>query len=134
VSTTIDSALYTVLSAYSGLTSLLGAGDAMRCYPVEAPANARLPLLCYQVIATNPATTHQEGQGDTRLDGTLVQLTALASSQIGAAAVLYQARLALEASTTLKAVLTDERMLPRSDDANCHGRSADIQMWNYPDA
>ncbi len=132
--TTTDQALYTVLNAHSGLGALIGAGDAMRCYPVEAPPGATLPLLVYQVIATDPAATHAEGAADSRLDGVLAQLTALAATPLAAAAVIYQARLAIEASATLKAVMTDERSLPRAEDANCHGRSADFHIFNYPDA
>lgn len=132
---TADQSLYEVLAAYTGLTSLLGGpGDALRIYPVEAPPGAVLPVLVHQIISTNPATSHAEGQGDTRLDGAHFQLTALAATPLAAAAVLYQARLALEASTTLKAVLNDERSVPRAEEANCHGRSADYLVWNYPDA
>lgn len=131
---TSDQALYEVLNAHGGLGSLLGVGAAMRCYPVEAPPGALLPLLVYQLITTDPATTHGEGGADPRLDAAHFQLTALALTSLEAASVLYQARLALEASATLKAVLTDERSVPRTEEAQAHGRSADFLVWNNPDA
>lgn len=132
---TADQSLFEALAANTALTSLLGGpGAALRIYPAEAPEGAVLPLLIYQLIAATPATSHAEGQGDTRLDSALFQLTALAATPLAAAAVLYQARLALEASTTLQAVLTGERSLPRAEEANAHGRSADFLIWNDPDA
>lgn len=134
MATTADQSLYEALNAHAGLGALIGTGTAMRCYPVEAPPATVLPLLVYQAISTSPATTHGEGADDPRLDGVLYQLTALADTPLQAAAVLYQVRLALEASTTLKGVMTDERSLPRSEEAQSHGRSADFQVWNYPDA
>ena len=133
MSTTVDAALYAVLNAHAGLAGLIGTGTAMRCYPVEAPPGATLPLLVWQEIATDPATTHGEGT-EPRLDGHLVQLTALAATGIAAGGIIYQARLAIEASTTLKAVMTDERSLPRAEEAAAHGRSADFHLWNRPDA
>lgn len=132
--TTVDQALFTVLNAHSGLAALIGTSTDMRCYPVEAPPGALLPLLVYQMIATDPATTHGEGDTDPRLDGHLVQLTALAATPLQAAAILYQVRLALESPGGLKAVLTDERTLPRAEEAKAHGRSADYHLWNRPDA
>lgn len=133
MATTAEQALYTVLNAHAGLAALIGAGAAMRCHPVEAPQDTELPLLVYQVLATSPASTHGEGT-ESRLDGVLAQLTALADTPLQAAAVIYQARLAIEASATLKGVMTDEGSLPRAEEADCYGKRADFQLWNYPDA
>lgn len=135
MATTTDAALYPVLAAATALTSLLTAGQdgGPGIYAIEAPAAAAMPFLLYQVIATSPATTHGEGGTDSRLDGVTVQLTAIADTQLKAAAILLQARLALEAST-LKAVMTGEQSLERDEEANAHGRTADFQIWNYPDA
>ena len=134
--TTADAALYTVLNAHAGLAALLGSGPIMRAYPVEAPAGAALPLLIFNVLAVDDgASTHGQGTGtDARLDGVHYELIALAETPLGAAGVLYQARLALEASTTLRGLQTGARGLPRSEDAGCHGRSADFLVWNDPDA
>ena len=135
MSTTADQALYTVLAAHAGLQELLGGATDPRIYPIEAPPGAVLPLLIYQVISTDPQTTHAQGTGeDARLDEHRYQLTALAATQLQAAALLYQARLAIEASTTLKGVMVDERALPRAEEAKSHGRSADYLCWNNPDA
>lgn len=130
-----DQSLFEVLAAFAGLTSVLGEGANFRCFPVEATQGAVLPLLVYQQIATNPATTLDEGsEGAARLDGCLFQLTALAATQLAAANILYQARLAIEASATLRGILTDERALPRAEEAQCHARAADFRIWNNPDA
>lgn len=133
--TTSDQALYQALAAFAALTELLGGATDPRIYPIEAPPGAVLPLLIYQVISTDPQTTHAQGTGeDARLDEHRYQLTALAATQLQAAALLYQARLAIEASTTLKGVMVDERALARAEEADAHGRSADFHLWHDPAA
>jgi hypothetical protein len=133
--TTSDQALYQALAAFAALTELLGGGPEPRIYPVEAPEEAPLALLVYQKISSTPATTHGEGvTGEEHFDGDVYQLTALADTQQACAAILYQARLALEASTTLKGVQTDERALDRAEEADCHGRASEVRIWHRPDA
>ena len=133
--TTSDQALYQALAAFAALTELLGGGPEPRIYPVEAPEEAPLALLVYQKISSTPATTHGEGvTGEEHFDGDVYQLTALAATQLQAAALLYQARLAIEASTTLKGVMVDERALARAEEADAHGRSADFHLWHDPAA
>lgn len=131
MSTTVDQALFTVLSAHAGLGALIGTSTDMRCYPVEAPPAAALPLLVYQVISSNPNPSHDPTEQ--RKDEIVIQLTALASTQLEAAQILHQVRLALEGST-MKGDLSDERALPRAEEANVHGRSADFHVWHNPDA
>lgn len=132
--TTADEALFAVLAEHAGLAALLGTEENFRCYPVEAPPGVAAPFLVYQAIGTQPATTHGEGSTDSRLDGVLYQLTAIAATALAAAGIIYQARLAIEESATLKAVMTDERGVPRSEEADVHGKSADFHIWHYPDA
>lgn len=132
--TTADAALYAVLNAHVGLGALIGTADSMRCYPVEAPQTAALPLLIYECVKGRPATTHGEGGTDGRLDGVRYQLTALAATALQAKGVLHQARLAIEASA-LKAVCVDpERSIPRAEEAKSHGAASDFHFWNNPDA
>lgn len=133
--TTSDQALYTVLAAATGLTALLGTATAGGpcIMPVEAAEGSVLPALMYQIIATNPVTTHGEGVTDARLDAVTISLSAYDSTQLKCAAILYQARKAIEGST-LKGVVTNELTLPRADDAVCHGRVMDLLIWNYPDS
>ncbi len=131
--TTADQALYTVLAAHQGLRDLgLGEGDTFRCYPVEAPPEGAVPLLFYQAITTSPNPSH--GAGEQRKDEHYYQVTALAATALAAAAMLHQVRLAIEGSEALRADLIDERALPRAEEANVHGRSADFHFWNDPDA
>ncbi len=136
MSTTSDEALYTVLAAAAGLTALLGTSrfGSPCIFPVEASPAEKKPMLVWQVIATNPATTHGEGGSDSRLDMVHVQLTALDATPIKCARIIYEARLAIEGSATLKGIMTGEQTLPREDDADCHGRTADFLIQNYPDA
>ena len=133
--TTSDQALYTVLSAASALTALLSVADAggPAIYPVEAPQGALQNILVWQIISTQSQTTHAEGGDDSRLDGVYVQLTALAPTQLQASAIMYQARVAIESSVTLKGIMTSEQSLARDENALCHGRTADFMFWNYPD-
>lgn len=126
---TADQAILEVLAAHSGLAALVGT----EIQPVEATQGTPIPMLTFQVISSVPANTHGEGSTDSRLDEVRVQLTALALTQLAAANIIYQARLALEASS-LKAVMVSERALGRADLANCHGRAADFHLWNNPDA
>lgn len=133
--TTADAALYAVLAAHAGLQELLGGATDPRIYPIEAPAGAALPLLVYQLISLDPSLTHGTGDdGDEPLDGDSYQLTALAATQQACAAILYQARLAVEGSTTLKGVQTDERALDRADEADSHGRASTVRLWHRPAA
>lgn len=135
MSKTIDESLYEVLNADPALAALIGTGTAMRLYPVEAPPGAVLPLLIYQVISTDPQTTHAQGTGDdARLDQHRVELMAQADTQLACAQILKAGTDALEASTTLKGIHIDERALPRAEEAKSHGRSADYLCWNNPDA
>ncbi len=124
-----DQALFAVLSVHPGLLALV----ADRIYPVEAPEGAVLPMLVYQQIVSDPATTHGEG-AEARLDELTYQLTALAALPLVAAGIIYQARLALESAPNLGAVLINEQSLVRDEDANCHARAADFIIFNDPDA
>lgn len=131
---TAEAALYAVLKVHAGLGALLGGtGDAMRCFPVEAPTEAALPLVVFQLIARENQTSHGEGDGESRMDGDHFQLSAMAETQLAAASVLYQARLAIEGAGR-GWVQIDERAVARSEQANCHGRQADFLIWNDPDA
>ena len=129
--TTSDQALYTVLSAHSGLAALI----SDRIFSVEAPQGTPLPMLVFQPTGGQSAATHGEGSSDSRLDGVNYQVTAIALTPEITAEILYQARLAIEASTSLRGIqISPERALPRSDMANAHGRMADFLVWNRPDA
>lgn len=129
MATSSQQALFAVLDAHAGVLGKV----SHRIYQVEAPPNAQMPMLVIQLIATQQQTSHGEGT-DARLDGAHFQITALGRTPIEAADALYQARLAIEASATLRGIQTDERSLDRSEEANCHARAADFLIWNNPDA
>lgn len=133
--TTADEAFYAVAVAFPGLTSLVGGVSvegSFRCYPGEAPEGAEVPFLIFEEISSPSLTTHDEGVAS-RLDRCAYRTTAFAATQLEAKRIIYQLRLALEQSA-LKAIKLDERSVPRADDANCFGQSADFQFWNYPDS
>lgn len=129
--TSSNSALFACLSAWTGLTDLVE--DRIRAG--EAKQGEKRDMLVFQVVGGRTTTTHGEGNGtDGRLDQPFYQLTAIAATQKRCDAILWQARLALEASTTLAAVmLSPPQGLERDDDSDCHGLMQDWQISHRPD-
>lgn len=128
---TAEQNVYTVLAATAGVAALVGS----RIYPVEGPANATLPFLVFQRISTEHVATHEQADASiaSHLDGVHLQLTAIAATQLAAIEIIYQARLALERSMGLQAIMEDERSLPREEDAQAYGHSIDFLIWKNPD-
>lgn len=54
-------AIYGILAADATVTGLLGAGNALRVYPIQAPQNASLPYVVYTKVANDPQDT-KDGQ------------------------------------------------------------------------
>jgi hypothetical protein len=123
--------VYTVLAATAGVTALVG----NRIYPVQAPTNAQLPYLVYQRIATEPVVTHEQtdAQRAFHLDGCHFQFTAIATTVLAAATIIYQARLAVEHSAGLQAVWLNEYNIPRIEESQAFGHAADFLVWKDPD-
>lgn len=119
--------VYAVLAATAGVTDLVGD----RIFPIEAPGGTALPYLVFQRISTEPAITHDQNDATkaTHLDGCHFQVTAIGATLLSAVGVIYQVRRALEYSSGLQAVWTDERSLPRNDEAQAFGHSADFLVW-----
>lgn len=84
----IDTALYTRLSGFAGLSKLV----STRIYPIRMPQNATFPLVCYQQVG---ATRDYVMQNQSGLVQTLYQIDCYDSTLEDARAVAEQARLAL---------------------------------------
>lgn len=77
--------LFAWMKQEAGVTALIGAGDACRCYPAgEVPQNATYPLVTYQVVDTQVFDTLG---GPAGVEKPLVQVDAWARTHSGAAAL-----------------------------------------------
>jgi len=121
---TTQEAVYSVLSAYAGLIALVGD----RIYADEAEEGAELPFVVFREISVMAdGITHGEYDTDSRLDGVVVQVDAIAADAHTAALVLKQAEDALGKSA-YKATVQSGRQLSRDDEAEAHGQSRDFLL------
>lgn len=86
---TLDEAIFTALSAHTGITAI--AGD--RSYPVEAPQSAVAPYVVWQRVSTVPINSHD---GPAALDQTSVQFACYAETFTAANDLRNAVRSALE--------------------------------------
>ena len=84
----IESALYSRLTAVSGVTALV----STRIYPNVIPQNAAMPVIAYQVISTDRNYRHA-GQSNNAMPR--IQITVEAASYSSAVAVCAAVRAAL---------------------------------------
>lgn len=86
---TIETALFTRLSGYAGLSALVSA----RIYPKRAPQNATLPCLVYERVS---ATRVPALNSDTDIVEARFQITVVASTYSSILSVSTQVRSALQ--------------------------------------
>lgn len=86
----IETALYSYLTSYAGLTALVGD----RIYPLVIPEQAGLPAIAYQRISTRITYSHD---GDSELDRTRFQFACVAKTAKEAREVAEQVVAALSA-------------------------------------
>ena len=86
----IETALYSYLASYAGLTALIGD----RIYPLVIPEQASLPAIAYQRISTRFTYSHD---GDSELDRPRFQFSCVAATAKAAREVRDQVVAALSA-------------------------------------
>jgi hypothetical protein len=74
--TGVGKAIYSILGADATVTGLLGSGNALRVYPIQAPQNAALPFVVYTKVANDPQDT-KDGQA---VDHIRIQIDVYAST------------------------------------------------------
>jgi hypothetical protein len=84
----LNEALYTYLSAHSGISALV----SNRIYPDELPESVTFPAVVITSISLEATFSHE---GDSNLDTARVQLDAYAADRATATAILVQCRSAL---------------------------------------
>lgn len=85
----LESALYTLITADAGTAALIGT----RCYPLVLPQDPTLPAARYAIISAVPVTTHDAPGGLVRAR---VQVDSYASTYAGARTLADTIRAALD--------------------------------------
>lgn len=110
--------IHEVLQAAPAVTAILGAGSAIKHYPVRAPDGTAEPYLVSQIIVGKPEQTHGDSSdGEDTMDETLVQFTALAADVDAGATLISAVRAAFMDPATnpdCRTILDRDHVVPTS--------------------
>lgn len=117
-----SSALYSVLSGASAVTDLV----STRIYPVKAPQNVAHPYITFQQITGGYVNSLSGYSG---LRSPLYQVDVWADDYPGATDIAKAVRQAMDAATTIKTVLIEERE-DYENDTSLYRVSQDFSIWH----
>jgi hypothetical protein len=85
--------IHEVLQAAPAVTALIGAGGAIRHYPLRAPQGTALPYLVSQKVVSKPMQSHGTPEdGEDTMDETLMQFTAVSDDPDAGASLITAVR------------------------------------------
>ena len=123
----IDSDIFATLQAAAGLTALIGAGDACRAWPDEAPQDAAYPL----VVVTRIAGIEENHLGgSTNLLNCRYQFSCWGRTFDSAVATGDAVRAAVQAATAFKAVILNHFAGPVEPDLKLYHRIVEFSTWS----
>jgi len=133
--TTLEEGLKSYLTAYAGLTALIGT----RVYPFRIPQGATLPCMTYQRMDTPRMLTHQSVGATGDLAKVRMQFDCWATTYSSAKAIADQLRAALNGKTgsigtapnavVIRAALVDNEIPEYNPEVDMHRVIADYFIW-----
>lgn len=125
----IQTAIFTTLGQYGGLSALVGA----RIYPDVAPQEATSPRVVWQEISEVQPMDLNGTAETSSLKNVRVQVTSWAKDSARGASVArdvdLQVRLAMQAASLFKSLHVDSRALPFEPDTKLHAIQSDFSVW-----
>lgn len=132
---TLEQALQSYLSGYSGLTALI----STRVYLMAIPQGSTLPCLTYQRISTPRELTMQSSGATGDLAHPRFQFDAWATTYASAKAIIDQVRAALNGKTgsigtspyalTIRAALVEDERPSFDPNTNLYRCQSDFIIW-----
>lgn len=123
----INSRLFSRLSADAGVSALVFASGIYRIYPVQVPQDAQYPAVVYQTVNNTPIN-HLTGESDLQNDRVQIDCYAESSDQAHALADAIKAAMQGDANN-FKAVRVSRNDIPFDDDTKLHRVSIDYSIW-----
>jgi hypothetical protein len=129
----VEEAVYAILKAASGVTTLVGGSSSPRIYPNVVPQDAALPAMAYQRISSYRRATHGSPASLAR---PRIQITMMAESYSQVKGVAAAVREALDGyvgtpgGVTVQAVLSEDETDEFGSSNNLHVVRQDWMIWH----
>lgn len=128
----LEEGLFTYLSTYAGLTSLI----STRVYPLVIPQGATLPCLTYQRISTVRSPSLDSSGIGNELSSARFQFDVWATTALSAKTITDQLRAALHGkkgtmgSVTIHSALVDDEQSNFEPDTKIYRSRSDYFIWH----